>query len=206
MREWRKIRVGSLLVVACMCVATMARGDTIVLKNGRRISAVSVTENADKVQYETASGTMTLPRSIVDHVERGGLPSAETPGSSSGFALKAPESAAEPAISPNKGEIETRVIQKDEVDREYIASLELAPHTGQPVPNQNPAMAHHPASLFELSHGEMELALADARTALTYAPQQPALLLDVAYLYLRLSQFTQSLDYLERARRVPPDA
>src|SRR5260221_979179 len=205
MRERRKIRVGLLLALACGCAATVARGDTIVLKNGRRISALSITENGDKVQYETASGTMTLPRSIVDHVERGGLPSAEGPANSSTFALKAPESAAESAISPNKNEIETRVIQKDEVDREYIASLELAAHTGQPVANQNAAMAHHVASLFELSHGEMELALADARTALTYAPEQPVLLMDVAYLYLRRSQFTQSLDYLERARRVAPD-
>src|SRR5882762_126621 len=205
MREWRKIRVGLLLALACMCVATVVRGDTIVLKNGRRISALSVTENGDKVQYETASGTMTLPRSIVDQVERGGLTSAETPASSSGFALKPPESAAEPAISPNKGEIEIRVIQKDEVDREYIASLELAAHTGQPVANQNAAMAHHAASQFDLSHGEIELALADARTALNYAPGQPVLLMDVAYLYLRRSQFTQSLDYLERARRVAPD-
>src|SRR5260221_13970978 len=160
MREWRKIRVGLLLALACMCAATMARGDTIVLKNGRRISALSVTENGDKVQYETASGTMTLPRSIVDHVERGGLPSAETPANSSGFALKPPESAAEPAISPNKSEIETRVIQKDEVEREYIASLELAAHTRQPLANQNAAMAHHAASPFELWPAEMELSWA----------------------------------------------
>src|SRR5258708_19958401 len=117
MREWRKIRVGLLLALACMCAATVARGDTIVLKNGRRISALSVTENGDKVQYETASGTMTLPRSIVDHVERGGVPSTETPGGSSGFALKAPESAAEPSISPNKSEIETPVIQKNQMNR-----------------------------------------------------------------------------------------
>jgi tetratricopeptide (TPR) repeat protein len=141
----------------------------------------------------------------VDHVERGGLPSPEGPANSSTFALKAPESAAEPAISPNKNEIETRVIQKDEVDRGYIASLELAAHSGQPVASQNAAMAHHAASQFELSHGEMELALADARTALTYAPEQPVLLMDVAYLHLRRSEFTQSLDYLERARRVAPD-
>ncbi len=50
----------------------------------------------------------------------------------------------------------------------------------------------------------MERALTDERTALTYAPQEPVLLMNVAYLHLRRSEYTQSLDYLERARRVAP--
>src|SRR5258708_40005778 len=99
MREWRKIRVGLLLALACMGAATGARGDTIVLKNGQRISALSVTENGDKVQYETASGTMTPPPSIVDHEERRGMTSAETPARSFGFALNPPDSTAATATS-----------------------------------------------------------------------------------------------------------
>jgi len=50
----------------------------------------------------------------------------------------------------------------------------------------------------------MEHALADDRSALTYAPEEPALLMNVAYLYLRRSEYKQSLEYLERARRVAP--
>ena len=48
-------------------------------------------------------------------------------------------------------------------------------------------------------------ALADERTALTFSPEEPALLMNVAYLHLRRSEYKQSLDYLERARRVAPD-
>ena len=51
----------------------------------------------------------------------------------------------------------------------------------------------------------MDHALADERTALTYAPEEPLLLMNVAYLHLRRSEYKQSLDYLERARRVAPN-
>ena len=51
----------------------------------------------------------------------------------------------------------------------------------------------------------MDHALGDARTALTFSPDEPVLLMNVAYLYLRRSEYRQSLDYLERARRFAPD-
>jgi hypothetical protein len=51
----------------------------------------------------------------------------------------------------------------------------------------------------------MEHALVDARTALTYAPEEPVFLLNVGYLLLRRSEFKESLEYLERARRFAPD-
>jgi len=51
----------------------------------------------------------------------------------------------------------------------------------------------------------MDHALTDERTALNFAPEQPVLLMNVAYLHLKRSEFKQSLEYLERARRVAPD-
>src|SRR5258707_14644272 len=52
--------------------ASMAAADTIVLKNGRRIVALAVVEEGDKVRYQTVAGELTLPKSIVDHIEKGG--------------------------------------------------------------------------------------------------------------------------------------
>src|SRR5258708_16283857 len=75
-----------------------------------------------------------------------------------------------------------------------------------PGANEKAAVAHHAAAQFELSQGDMERALADERTALTYAPENPLLLLNVAYMHLRRSEFKQALDYLERARRVAPES
>src|SRR5262249_8776843 len=53
--------------------------------------------------------------------------------------------------------------------------------------------------------GDMDHALADEQTALGYAPEQSALILNVAYLHLRRSEYRKSLDYLDHARRITPD-
>jgi tetratricopeptide (TPR) repeat protein len=202
MRWILKFRREVLLALACLGVTPNATGDTIVLKNGRRIAVLSVTQAGDKITYETSSGTLTLPRSIVDHIERGGIPTVEGAANEATLSLKPPETeAAVSSLSPNKSEIERRVIQDGEVDRNYVAELEAEARSGKAVANQNAALGHHAASQFELAHGEMDLALADERSALTYAPEQPVFLMNVAYLHLRRSEFTQSLEYLERARR-----
>jgi tetratricopeptide (TPR) repeat protein len=195
-----------LLAVVCLGATASAAADTIVLKNGRRIFVLSVTQAGDKITYETSSGTLTLPRSIVDHIERGGVPTVETAANAATLSLKPPETeAAASSLSPNKSEIERRVIRDGEVDRNYVAELEGEARSGKAVSNQNAALAHHAASQFELAHGEMDLALADERTALTYAPEQAVFLMNVAYLHLRRSEFTQSLEYLDRARHLVPE-
>ena len=126
-RSW-KIRRTWLAAAVCLVATTGARGDTIVLKNGRRITALSVTQEGGKISYETASGTLSLPRSIVDHIEHGAvsLPNAAT---SSTFSLKPPETEAAPAaLPPSKNEIENRVIQGGEVDRGYVDQLDQEAH------------------------------------------------------------------------------
>jgi tetratricopeptide (TPR) repeat protein len=187
-------------------LAGTVRGDTIVLKNGRRITALSVTQEGEKITYETASGTLSLPRSIVDHIEHASIPPSEAAANASTLTLKSPETeGAAATLPPSKTEIENRVIQNGEVDRVYLDGLDQEAHSGQALANQNAAMAHHAASQFELAHGAMDLALEDARSALTYLPEQPVLLMDAAYLYLRRSEYTQSLEYIERARRLVPE-
>ena len=201
-----KIRRASLLAAVCLILAGTVRGDTIVLKNGRRITALSVTQEGEKITYETASGTLSLPRSIVDHIEHGSIPSLEAAANASTLTLKSPETeGAAATLPPSKTEIENRVIQNGEVDRVYVDGLDQEARSGQALANQNAAMAHHAASQFELAHGAMDLALQDARSALTYLPEQPVLLMDTAYLYLRRSEYTQSLEYIERARRLVPE-
>ena len=92
--------------------AAMAQGHTIVLKNGRRINALSVLEDGDKVRYETSAGTLTLPRAIVDHVESGGLPTANGAAENGKLSLRPPAgSASDPALAASEGEIEAHVIR-----------------------------------------------------------------------------------------------
>jgi tetratricopeptide (TPR) repeat protein len=194
-----------LLCVLLAAPAAFAQGNTIVLKNGRRIAALTVTQEGDKVRYETPAGELTLPRAIVDHVESGGMPTHGDSADAGKLSLKPPEAAPADSVLTGRTEIEARVIQDGEVDRNYVAKLENEALSGQPLANWNAALAHHTASQFELAHGEMDLALADEQQALKFAPQQPVFLMNAAYLHLRRSEYTQSLEYLERARRVAPE-
>ena len=183
--------------------AISACADTIVLKNGRRITASNVVEIGDKIKYETSAGELTLPKSIVDHIEKGGsVAIAGAPGGDAASLAITP-----PAIasSASGNEIAQLAVHDGAVDRAYIAKLEGQARTSGSSAEVPAAVAHHAAAMFELAHGDMERALADERTALTYAPQEPVLLMNVAYLHLKRSEYTQSLDYLERARRVAPD-
>jgi outer membrane biogenesis lipoprotein LolB len=66
------VRVPLAALVLWLAGSSAAAADTIVLKNGRRIVALTVVEDGDKVRYQTAAGELTLPKSIVDHIEKGG--------------------------------------------------------------------------------------------------------------------------------------
>src|SRR2546430_9233173 len=70
-----------LLSFALLSVSGRAAADTIVLKNGRRIIALSAVEEGDKIKYLTSAGELSLPKSIVDHIEKGGsVPMAGSTG------------------------------------------------------------------------------------------------------------------------------
>src|SRR2546429_8905561 len=63
-----------LLGVALLSVSGRAVADTIVLRNGRRIMALSAGEEGDKGKYLTPAGELSLPKSIVDHIGKGEAP------------------------------------------------------------------------------------------------------------------------------------
>src|SRR5229473_4636312 len=198
MRTWVSIAIGLSLLAA-----QAVQADTIVLKNGRRILVLSVVEEGDKVRYQTAAGELSLPKSIVDHIERGGaVPMPDSPSASAASLAMAP-----PAMesSPANAAAENGAVHDGAVDREFLAKAVAEARSGAPEANNAAAIAHHAAALFELSRGDLEHALADERTALIYAPENPAILLSAAFLHLRRSEYKQALDYLERAKRVAPD-
>jgi tetratricopeptide (TPR) repeat protein len=183
----------------CLFASKNTRADTIVLKNGRRIEALSVEVQGDKVRYLTMAGELALPKSMVDHIEKGGIaqmPASPTPG------------AANLAITPPSIEatgVSAAAVHDGAVDRNFLASVATEARSGANAANERAALAYHAAAQFELSRGDMEHALTDERTALTYAPEHPIMLLNVAYLHLRRSEYKQALEYLERAQRAAPE-
>ena len=190
----------SLAIGLSLLVAKDTRADTIVLKNGRRIVALSVVVEGDKVRYLTSAGELVLPKSIVDHIEKGGQQVSPSAGAAN-LAITPP------SIEPTAANAaaESGAVHDGGVDREFLAAVAIEARSGAAGANEKAAVAHHAAAQFELSRGDMEHALTDERTALTYAPENPIILLNVAYLHLRRSEYKQALDYLERAQRVAPE-
>lgn len=200
----RQIRGKWAIVLAASALLAMpAWADKIVLKNGRKILAFNVVEDGDKIRYETSAGQMALPKSIVDHIEKGGLmPMMDSPAAAAAsLEIAPPEMEAAPA---NAGEIDQHVVHDGSVDRAYMGQVEDAARGGDKTASAIAARAHHAASQFELGKGDLERALTDARAAASYQPDEPVLLMNIAYIHLKRSEFKQALDYLDRAKRVAP--
>ena len=194
----------SLVGVVLLFLTAQAAADTIVLKNGRRIAALSAFEDGDKVRYMTSAGELSLPKSIVDHIEKGGFVPAGGPSGDATANL----TITPPEIRPAGGgleEIQRGAVHDGSIDRPYIAKLESEARSGNSTATFNAALGHHAAATFELSRGDLEHALSDERTALSFAPDEPALLMNVAYIHLRRNEYKQALDYLDRAKRLVPE-
>src|SRR6266436_8096489 len=124
-------RAGRILFAAVAVFFTAAGvcADTIVLKNGRRIFASNVREEGDKVKYETSAGELALPKSIVDHIERGGAAAAMEPQAWGANLPATPSATLEGAAG---GEIERGTVHGNAIDRGYIAKLENEASSGEP--------------------------------------------------------------------------
>ena len=179
-----------------------AAADTIVLKNGRRIVASNVTEDGDRVHYETSAGSMSIPKSIVARIDRDGLRYA----SGSSAASEPPVTA--PHVDPVRGyaDIARLVIHDNAIDFGYIAQLETDARSHAPLAIEKVAAAHYATAQFLVSKGDTPSAIDHYREALSFAPDSLPLLLNLAVLYLHQSQFTTALEPLERARRMAPDS
>jgi tetratricopeptide (TPR) repeat protein len=190
-----------LAILVALAVSSAA-ADTIVLKNGRRIVAASVTEEGDKVTYQTLAGSMSIPKSIVVRVERDDYANSAI----SRGVVEPPVSA--PQVEPVSGyeEVARLTVHDDSIDFNYLARLESEAKGGDATGVDKVAAAHHTAAQFLLAKGDIDSAIDQYRQALTFAPENTGLLLNLAVLYLRKSQFTTALDPLERARRIAPDS
>ncbi len=184
-----------------LAVSSAAFADTIVLKNGRRIVASNVTEDATHVTYETPAGEMSVPKSAVLRIERDNL----TYSSASRADTQPPVSA--PPVEPLRGfdDVMRLTVHDDSIDFGYLARLESDARSGGKSAIDRVAAAHYAAAEFLLAKGDTNAAIDHYRQALVFAPENTGLLLNLAVLYLRESQFTAALDPLEHARQITPD-
>jgi len=203
------VRRVALTLAVIAAAALTAAADIIVLKNGRRIHATNVVEEGNRVTFETSAGKLSLPRSNVDHIERGGSTDMSAPGaqdSSNGTSVIAASAPPPPLTSTDADAISKAVVAGGQIDRDYIAQLEIQADNGGRREADRVAIAHHVAAQFELAHGDIKSATAHYRRGLIYAPENVGLLLNLSYLLLRQSAYGEALECLEHARRLDPQS
>lgn len=189
-------------MLLALAASSSAAADTIVLKNGHKIVATNVTQDGDHVTYQTPAGQLSIPKSIVARIERDNFAYS----SAASAASEPPISA--PTIEPVRGyeDVAHLAVHDDAVDYPYLARLESDARGGSAVAIAKLAAGHYAAAQFLVGKGDTDAAINQYRQALVFAPDNVGLLLNLAVLYLRESQFNTALDPLERARRVAPDS
>ena len=190
--------ISSLVLLA----VSSAAADTIVLKNGRRIVASNVTEDNDHVSYDTPAGQMSIPKSIVARIDRDGFGYSSAAKASSEPPVSAPQ------VTPVHGydEVASLTVHDDAIDFTYLAQLEVNARSGGATAIDKVAAGHYAAAQFLVAKGDTSSAIDHYREALSFAPDNLGLLLNLAVLYLRQSQFTTAMDPLEHARSLAPDS
>jgi len=183
------------LASVCLLALAGASADTIHLKNGRSIVADHVREKGNHYEYDVGDDSYAIPKSVVDHIDAGGMPAA------SGAAKVADLPAFTPADSlANEGDLVARIIKEGKVDLAAIASLESKSNT------ELSATADFIAGKFELEHGNIALSRQYFENALRFEPNNATVLVYYAALLVKTGNASQALSYAQRAVRAAPDS
>lgn len=172
-----------------------ALADTIVLKNGDRIHADSAKELNGRVEYSIGDNTLTIPKSIVDRIEKGpALSAAVAPAN----VFEPPAMHEEELAIP--ADLAARVIHNGAVDTAALQAIE-----NESAPEQAAAAAALAAN-FEEKRNNYSTAARYLQAALVHAPNQPLLLENYAAVLLRLGRNEEALERAHEATRASPES
>jgi hypothetical protein len=180
-----------------MLALANAWADTIHLKNGRTIVADHVRENGNHYEYDIGDDSYAIPKSSVDHVDAGGVPTRSAAGSAKMADL--------PTFTPsdslaNEGDIFSKIIREGKVDPDVLASLEAKGNA------ELSATAGFIAGKFEFEHGNIAQARGYFDSALRFQPENSTILIYYAALLVRTGNAAQALPYAQRAVRSAPQS
>ena len=195
------------VLLLSIVVPGLVSADTIFLKNGRTIDASNVIQEKGRVSFDTATGHLSLPSSIVDHIVREAAPLNPSAGTPHDRAANLPIAPPSALNTPVADESSRAAIRDGSIDLDLLAKLESEANA-----NSNRSTiarvvaAESAAAQFEITVGDFEKAAAHYQVGLRFDPDNVGLLLETAYLHLRRSEYSAALDLLDRARRIEPES
>jgi tetratricopeptide (TPR) repeat protein len=184
-------------ILALLACSVLMSADTIYLKNGRTIFADKVTENGPRVYYEVGDDAYAIPKTLVDHIEKGGAPPPRSASPSS------PKPADVPNVSGSivgSDAVALKIIKDGRVDSEALAALERA---GRP---DQAAAGFFLAGRHEFERGDRERARFYFDRALPFAPQNDVILVSYAAVLIQLGRPADAIPLAERATRTAPNS
>ena len=190
------VLIGQLALLWLLALAG-AWADTIHLKNGRAILADHVREDGTHYQYDVGDDSYAIPKSAVDHVDVGGMPSSTVLGAAKVGDL--------PSFTPadslaSEGDLVTRIIKEGKVNAEALTALEGKGSV------ELSATADFIAGKFEFEHGNISQSRQYFESALRFQPDNSTILIYFAALLVRTGNAAQALSYAQRAVRAAPNS
>lgn len=203
MKRWPKpiwsAAVLSFALLICLAAPPVS-AETIILKNGRRIVAGSVTEEGDKIYYESGFGRIAIPKSMVDRIEAGGTPQPR----------QAP-SVNEQAARDLSGRIEApradteAIVRGGTVDEERLRLLSSMASKGD-LERQNAVNAHLIAAASEAREQRFAAAARWAEEALQLSGRDLNALLLASQIDIARQQYSEALNHLYVAQQIAPES
>jgi tetratricopeptide (TPR) repeat protein len=192
------------LWLACLAIGVAALppaglADTIYLKNGHKIIAQVTREDAKQVVYEIPGGELTIPRTIVDHIEKSPLPEPEAASENSASRSSSAREVPLPAspLAETSPEDNSPVIKDGAVDEAYLQGLEEDMlHTSAPDKAPLLKQAFQQAGVFLVRKGDADGAIQHYAEALKFFPNDLALTLALGYLDVTESHYLEAIDLL----------
>jgi tetratricopeptide (TPR) repeat protein len=190
----------SLLSALLLTAAACASAEVIHLKNGRTIWADHVRDTGTHIEYDLGDNTYSIPKSLVDRVDAGGIPPAYAPDDGT-----AKQTHDLPEFAPadnlkNDPTLIGKIIQDGRVDLDALSALEQAGN------GTATAAGYFIAGKNEFDHGNFSKARTYFEASLHFDSQNPTILNYYAALLVRTGNATEALPYAERAVRSAPDS
>jgi hypothetical protein len=189
----------TILIIWTAFAAIGAAADTIHLKNGRKILADHVRENGNHYQYDIGDDSYAIPKSLVDHVDAGGMPASAVPVSGAKTVADFP-SFAPPDSLANEGDLVSKIIKEGKVDADALVTLDGKGNA------ELSATANFIAGKFEFEHGNVNEARRYFEGALRFQPENSTILIYYSALLVRTGNAAQALPYAQRAVRAAPES
>jgi tetratricopeptide (TPR) repeat protein len=115
-----------------------------------------------------------------------------------------------PRSTSGYDEIANLVVREGAIDVTKLAELDAASRGGSAAALRRAALAHYAAGNFELLRNSNDEAIAEYRSALGFAAKSPDLqvasLVRLAFVHLHRSEYSDAVEYLDRARAISPNS